>query len=172
MHVLMSWKTCHQFSGTMILFLLVGEEWKRENKKRLQPAFIWNLFMFYLGLDTYAFKDNRNPLCCSFMFFQFWQLLLSIERMPGHRSSLNCWTYQVHPKIPLIFRILMNNSVCQQLALTVSFPCTRMCQSREQGSSPLCFIPCPEVPAGQTALLLEGALCGHRRIFSHSSGIL
>lgn len=87
-----------QFSGTMILFLLIGGERKRESKKRLQPTLTWNLFMFCLGLDVSTFRDNRNPLCSSFISFQFGQLLLSVERMPGHRSSLNCWTYQVHPK--------------------------------------------------------------------------
>lgn len=115
----------------MFLFPLV--EGKRE--KQLQLTFIWDLFMFYLGLDVPTFRDNSNPLCSSFISFQFWQPLLSIKRMPGRRSNLNCWTYQVHPKIPLIFRILMNNSVCQRLGLTASFPCARMCQSGEQVSS-------------------------------------
>lgn len=135
-------------------FFWLGGERKRERKKQLQWTFIWNLFKFYLGLDVPTFRDNRNPLCSSFISFQFWQLLLSIKRMPGRRGSLNCWAYQVHPEIPLIFRTLMNNSVCQRLELNCKLS---LCKNVPEWRAGL-FLSFPLFLVPQFQLLLKG-LC-------------
>lgn len=90
-------KHCLQFSGTMIscfrfLCCCCCCYWGREEKKekQLQSTFIWDLSVFYLGLNVCIPRDNRNALCSSFISSQFWQLLPSIKGMLGHRSNLNC----------------------------------------------------------------------------------
>lgn len=82
---------CHERHAINLVALWFCFFWLgKSGKERIRSGYNQlssEIFMFYLGLDTSVFKDNRNPLRCSFMFFQFWQLLLSSERMPGQQKQ-------------------------------------------------------------------------------------